>query len=267
MDWSRIKTIFILTFLVLDIYLMYEFFTLKDSSQYEYITETSLEKKLQAAEIEYKELPKNHTKDMYLSAKPKNFNNELIESLEKTKLKGQDLEVSTDNALKSILDKPYDLKDKFEVADVNSFVKNNVLNGDQYRFWKKEGSTIYYYQQFNDKVFYHNNNGQLAIYLTEENDIASYRQTMLEDIEEISKEEKIIQPLKAIEALYENNSLEPKSKITKVELGYFTFDQTSTTQVLTPAWRFVIEDKEDLFVNAFEGQVFQLNTEDKNIVE
>ncbi len=247
---------------------MYEFFTLKDSSQYEYITEASFEKRLKADEIEYKELPKNHTKDMYLSAKPKNFNNELIESLEKTKLKGQELEVSSDNALVSKLDKPYELKDKFEVADVNSFVKNNVLNGDQYRFWKKKDNVIYYYQQFNDKVFYHNNSGQLAIYLTDgENDIASYRQTMLEDIEELSKEEKIIQPLKAIEALYENGSLEPKTKITKVELGYYTFVQTNTSQVLTPAWRFVIDGKEDLFVNAFEGQIFQLNTEDKNIVE
>ncbi|MBY0123624.1 two-component system regulatory protein YycI [Bacillus sp. S/N-304-OC-R1] len=266
MDWSRIKTIFILTFLVLDIYLMYEFFKLKDSSQYEYSTETSFEKRLKADEIEYVELPKNYVKDRYLSAKPKNFTNEDIEALKKTKLKGQG-QVNSGTVLSFVLDKPYDLNDKFEIADINSFVKNNILFGDQYRFWKKEENAITYYQQFDNKVFYHNMSGELTILLNEENDIVSYKQTMLEDIEELSEEEKIIQPLKAIETLYENGSLRPKSKITNVELGYFTFVQTSTSQVLTPAWRFVINGNEDLFVHAFEGQIIQLNNEEKNIVE
>ncbi|WNS75481.1 two-component system regulatory protein YycI [Bacillus sp. DTU_2020_1000418_1_SI_GHA_SEK_038] len=267
MDWSRIKTIFILTFLVLDIYLMYEFFKLKDSSQYEYSVETSFEKRLKADEIEYVELPKNYVKDTYLSAKPKNFNIDAIESLEKTKLKGLGLQVNTGTVLKFVLDKPFELSDEFDTAEINSFIKSNVLFGDQYRFWKKEGNAITYYQQFDDKVFYHNMSGELTIYLNEENDIVTYNQTMLEDIEELSEEQKIIQPLKAIETLYENGSLRPKSKITKVELGYFTFVQTSTSQVLTPAWRFVINDKEDVFVHAFEGQIIQLNNEDKNIVE
>lgn len=260
MDWSKIKTIFILTFLVLDIYLMYEFFKLKDSSQYEYSTETSTEKRLKADEIEYVDLPKNNLKDTYLSAKPKNFNNEDIEALEKTKLKGQ---ANTGTVLSFVLDKPYELNDKFDTSDINTFVKNNVLHGDQYRFWKKEENVITYYQQFDNKIFYHNMSGELTILLNEENDIVSYTQSMLEDIEELSQEEKIIQPLKAIEALYEKGSLKPKSKITKVELGYFTFVQTNTSQVLTPAWRFVINDNEDLFVHAFEGQII----EEKNIVE
>lgn len=267
MDWNRIKTIFILTFLVLDIYLMYEFFKLTDSSQYEYSTETSFEKRLKADEIEYIELPKNYVKDTYLSAKPKSFNMDTLEALEKIKLKGQGLQVNTGTVLKFVLDKPYELSDKFDTSDVNSFVKNNVLFGDQYRFWKKEENTITYYQQFDDKIFYHNISGELTIYLNEENDIVSYKQSMLEDIEELSEEEKIIQPLKAIETLYENGSIRPKSKITKVELGYFTFVQTSTSQVLTPAWRFVINENEDVFVHAFEGQIILLNNEDKNIVE
>lgn len=267
MDWSKIKTIFILTFLVLDIYLMYEFFKLKDSSQYEFSTETSFEKRLKADEIEYVELPKNHQRDAYLSAKPKNFSNEVIEAMEKTRLKGQKVQVNSGTVIESILEKPYELSDKLETSDINSFIRNNVLYGEQYRFWKKKDNTITYYQQFKDKVFYHNISGELTIYLNDENDIVSYRQTMLENIEELSEDEKIIQPLKAIETLYENGSLKPKSKITNVELGYFTFVHTSTSQVLTPAWRFVINDKENLFVHAFEGQIIQLNNEEKNIVE
>ncbi|MBP2242655.1 regulatory protein YycI of two-component signal transduction system YycFG [Cytobacillus eiseniae] len=266
MDWSKIKTIFILTFLVLNTYLMYEFFKL-NNSEYQFITEASFDKRLKADEIEYGELPKNFQKDMYLSAKPKDFNNEKLEEMEIDILKEQKVTINDGMVLLSVLDKPYELSDKIEVAEINSFIKNHVLFGDQYRFYKKEGNSIMYYQQFRDKIFYENIGGELTIYLNSENDIVSYEQTLLENIEELSDEEKIIQPNKAIETLYEKGSLKPKSKITKVDLGYVTFVHTGTSQVLTPAWRFIINEEENLFVHAFEGQIIQLNNEDKQIVE
>ena len=40
LDWSRIKTIFIICFLMLDIYLIYEFFKIQDSNQVEVQTQT-----------------------------------------------------------------------------------------------------------------------------------------------------------------------------------------------------------------------------------
>lgn len=266
MDWSKIKTIFILTFLVLDIYLMYEFFKLKDSSQLEVIAEPSFDKRLKADEIEYGELPKNFQKDIYLSATPKNFTND--DGLDDPKLKGQQVTVNDGLVLAATLDKPYELSDKLDTSEINSFVKNHVLYGDQYRFWGKDGNKITYYQKFKDKVFYENISGELTIWLNpENNDIVSYQQTMLVNIEELSEKEKIIQPLKAIESLYENGSLKPKSKITNVELGYVTFVHTGTSQVLAPAWRFVINEEENVFVHAIEGQVMQLNNEEKKIVE
>ncbi|KOP71610.1 two-component system regulatory protein YycI [Cytobacillus solani] len=265
MDWSKIKTIFILTFLVLDIYLMYEFFKLKDSSQYELIVEPSFDKRLKADEIEYNDLPKNIQKDNYLSATPKNFTND--DGLDDPKLKGQQVTVNDGLVLTATLDKPYELKDKLDTAEINSFVKNHVIYGDQYRFWGKDENKITYYQQFKDKVFYKNISGELTIWLNAENDIVSYQQTILEKIEELSEKEKIIQPLKAIETLYEKGSLKPKSKISKVELGYVTFLHTGTSQVLTPAWRFVINGEENIFVHAYEGQIMQLNNEEKKIVE
>lgn len=269
MDWSKIKTIFILTFLVLDIYLMYEFFKLKDASQYEPMAQATFEKRLKTDEIEYGDLPKNYQKDRYLSAKPMVFDSKEIEELEKTKLKGQNITISEGTILNSVLDEPIKITEKFNPTELNSFIKNKVLFGDQYRFWEKgkNSNTLTYYQQFEDKMFYMNLNGELTFYLNKDNEIVSYKQTFLEDIEEMQESEKIIQPLKAIETLYENGSLRPKTKITQVELGYFTFVHLSTAQVLTPAWRFVINDEENLFVHAFEGQIIQLTNEEKKIVE
>ncbi|WP_282141058.1 two-component system regulatory protein YycI [Cytobacillus oceanisediminis] len=268
MDWSKIKTIFILTFLVLDIYLMYEFFKLKEASEFEPIEQASLEKQLKGADITFDEpLPKSNPKDRYLRAKPVEFD---IEDLEgDTRLEGQEITITEGTTLNSVLDESIKISDKFSPSELSAFIKNRVLFGDQYRFWEKpeNSNKITYYQEFEGKMFYMNLNGELTFYLNDENEIVSYKQTLLTKIESKEESEKVIQPIKAVETLYKNGSLQPKSKITNVELGYFTFVHLSSSQLLTPAWRFVINDEENLFVDAFEGKIIKLNNEEKKIVE
>ncbi|MBN8202128.1 MULTISPECIES: two-component system regulatory protein YycI [Bacillaceae] len=268
MDWSKIKTIFILTFLVLDIYLMYEFFKLKEASEFEPIAQASLEKQLKSADITFEEpLPKSNPKDRYLRAKPVEFD---IEDLEgDTRLEGQEITITEGTTLNSVLDESIKISDKFSPSELSAFIKNRVLYGEQYRFWEKpeNSNKITYYQEFEGKMFYMNLNGELTFYLNDENEIVSYKQTLLTKIESKEESEKVIQPIKAVETLYKNGSLQPKSKITNVELGYFTFVHLSSSQLLTPAWRFVINDEENLFVDAFEGKIIKLNNEEKKIVE
>ncbi|WP_436374325.1 two-component system regulatory protein YycI [Cytobacillus sp. BC1816] len=268
MDWSKIKTIFILTFLVLDIYLMYEFFKLKEASEFEPIEQASLEKQLKDADITFDEpLPKSNPKDRYLRAKPVEFD---IEDLEgDTRLEGQEITITEGTTLNSVLDESIKISDKFSPSELSAFIKNRVLFGEQYRFWEKpeNSNRITYYQEFEGKMFYMNLNGELTFYLNDENEIVSYKQTLLTKIESKEESEKVIQPIKAVETLYKNGSLQPKSKITNVELGYFTFVHLSSSQLLTPAWRFVINDEENLFVDAFEGKIIKLNNEEKKIVE
>lgn len=265
MDWSKIKTIFILTFLVLDIYLLYEFLKIRDANKYEFITETSFEDKLSADDITYVELPKNVVKDAYVSAKPKGFKKEEV----MLKLKGQSISISAETTLDSVLSEPVGVSGDFKPAEINTFVKNKVLFGENYKYWdyNKEEKTITYYQQFQNKFFYSNKNGKLTLFLNDKNEIVSYKQTLLEEIEDLSNNQEVLAPLKAIETLYDNGLLKPKSKITKVEIGYFTLVQLTASQVLTPTWRFVVDNEENLFVNAFEGQIIQLTDEENMVVE
>jgi regulatory protein YycI of two-component signal transduction system YycFG len=265
MDWSKIKTIFILTFLALDIYLLYEFFKLRDANEYEFITETSFEENLAADDIEYVDLPENLSKDTYVSGKPKIFKKE-----EYAKIKEVHFTIIDGTVLQGVLDKPYALGKNFEIAEINSFVKNKILNGGQYQYFSQsdEDKTITFYQQFKNKTIYNNINGKLTIHLNEENEIISYTQTLLEEIQTLEEKHEILPPIKAIETLYENGVLKPKSNITNVELGLHTLVQLTASQLLTPTWRFVVDDKENLYVNAFEGQIIQMDeTEEKNLVE
>jgi len=269
LDWSKIKTIFIISFLILDIYLMYEFFKIQDSNQVEVQTETeaNLEKGMKDDGIEYVALPKGYSEDYYLKGKPKVFT---IENIQRTIFANQTINIISGTVLESLLDEPLEIKDNFGSTELNNYIKSHVLYGDQYRFWEKntEGTTITYYQQFNGKTFFENLNGKLTFYLNEKSEVVSYQQTYLEGIEELSKSEKIIQPIKALETLYTNDVLPPNSNITKVELGYYTLVPLSdTTQVLNAAWRFVVDDKENFYVSAFEGKIVELNNEEKKVVE
>jgi regulatory protein YycI of two-component signal transduction system YycFG len=266
MDWSKIKTIFIITFLVLDVYLLYQFLKIRDANKYEIMSDASFEEKLKAAEITFGELPKTLIKAKYLGATPKVFTAE-----DTKKLTGQRIaskEPST--VLIANLEKPLQLSSKFEPAELTAFLKGHVLYGDQYQFWEKNDKqqTITYFQQYDNLPLYHNINGMISFKFNVKNQVVAYQQSYLEGIEGMAaKKEEILSPLKVIETLHQKGLLKPKSKITKVELGYSTLIQLAASQVLAPTWRFEVNGKESLFVNAFEGQIIDFNSDEKMSVE
>ncbi|WP_066059568.1 two-component system regulatory protein YycI [Robertmurraya korlensis] len=266
MDWSRIKTIFILSFFVLNIYLMNEFLKIRTATKYEYATNPTLENRLKADEITYNELPKNFEKDKYLSTVPRVFIEEEVAKLLDTTLSGQTIIIRNNQTIDSKLGTPLKVSSKGQPSELDAFLKGSVINGDQYRYWGRDDNenSIIYYQQYEEKLFYKNLSGQIKFYLNSDNEVVSYEQTLLDKIEELTEDERIIQPIKALETLYENGHLPYGTKIEKVEFGYYTHVRLTSSQVLTPAWRFVLDEGENLFVNAFEGQVIQLKDEENN---
>jgi len=260
MDWSKIKTIFIITFLILDVYLLFQFMKIRDANKYEVITETSLEDKLKADEIKIDvELPKAAIKNQYLSAQPGKFSKS-----DAAKLKGQKVVINeSGTTITADLENPIQLSSKFEPASLADFLKEKILYGEDYQFWEKddEKKTITYFQQYDNFPLYQNMNGMIIFTLNEDNQIMKYQQTHIEGIEKLTaKEDVLLQPMKAIETLYQKGVLKPKSKITKVELGYSTLIQLAASQVLAPTWRLVVDDKENLYVNAFEGQIIEFGS-------
>ncbi|RHW40406.1 hypothetical protein D1B31_12735 [Neobacillus notoginsengisoli] len=264
MDWSRIKTIFIITFLILDVYLLYQFMVKHDANQFEVKKDATVEEQLKTDEITYNEMPKTTIKDQYLSARIKEFTEEETE-----KLKGQTVTIVQKTILSSTLEKPYQLDSNFEPVSLSGFISEYVLNGSDYLYWDKDDKekTITYFQQFQNKFFYKNKNGMLVFHLNKNNQIVGYEQTYLEEIEKLSAKEEVIQPLKALGVLRQKGLLETKSTITKVELGYSTIVPLASSQVFAPTWRFVVNDKRSLFVNAFEGQVIDFTSEENEVTE
>ncbi|MFT8321601.1 MAG: two-component system regulatory protein YycI [Bacillus sp. (in: firmicutes)] len=267
MDWSKIKTIFILAFLALDIYLIYEYTGLKESQNYSLEEEIPVENTLASYGVTY---PQNSSrdiqKDQYLSAKSKTFSQEEVKKWEKGLLKGQTIRIVGSNILQAELEKPLSLSDSFKQEDLTDFIQTHILNGDQYRYWNKTDNIITYYQQYDGKILYQNANAKLTLILNEQNKVVSYRQTYLDNIKEIEDKEAIIRPVNAVYTLFMNSYINNDSEVKKFELGYYSPQYASTmqyssTQVLTPTWRIVMDDGGSLFVNAFDNQIIKIDSD------
>lgn len=237
---------------------------IRDANKYKFLSEASIEDKLETDEIEFAEVPKELVKDKYLSAKPKEFTKDELKLL-----KEQTVSIVDGTLIQSVLSQPVPLSPTFDPLEAQSFLNSYVFLGDQYGFWEwdEKLKTITFYQKFDNKMFYENINGMVILYLNDNFQIISYKQTFLDGIENLTEKEEVLPAIKAIETVYQKGVLKPKSKITRVELGYSTLFQLAASQVLTPTWHLIVEDKEHLYVNAFEGQIIQFSNEETNNVE
>lgn len=252
MDWSRAKTIFILSFLVLDIFLIMQIIDQKSASTYDYLSEVPVEEQMAADQITLPELPEGPDEEFYIEANVKQFS---LEDLNDMLQQGNPL--PEQHKLEIRLERPFELGENWQVADVNDFVINHIDSGNEYQFWNYDESdhTITYFQQYDGKVFYNNNDARLVLQLNDDNEIISYSQTMLEDIKEI-KSQAILSAYDAVLILYKNRLLERNDEVLTIDLGYYTLVPLKSSQILAPTWRISIDGKDDFFINAVEGHVF-----------
>ncbi|WP_201716157.1 two-component system regulatory protein YycI [Rossellomorea arthrocnemi] len=260
MDWSKTKSIFIIVFLVLDIFLLTIFMNKIRESNPATLEQTSFEETLKAANIKYPpKLSKEPVKDAIISASTKKISEKDLE-----KLDDQEVNAVNDNTINSTLKDPVSISDNFSPAELKEFIKENIVNGEQYSFWKysKEDQTIVYFQTYQDRKIFNNANGKLILYLNTDKEIVSYKQTLLENLKESTGKKKLVTPFDALRFLVENNEIDNGSEITDIpNLGYSTFGPIDDYQVLAPTWHFIVEKdgkKEDLFINAVEAQIVEI---------
>jgi len=260
-DWNKTKTIFIMVFLILDLFLVYQFIEKRNAREFELLAQTSIEELLAEEEISYVDLPKQNQKEHYLIAQSKLFEQEDLKSLE-----NQEVIIEEQSKLVGTFTETIKISEKFQSGEVDKFIKENLLYSKDYSFWSYDEveNTIIYYQIADNKMFYNNSKGKITLFLNDEREIISYEQTYLENIEEFHEEKQLLPALKAIEALYLNGDIPSESTIPDIQLGYYNSLQSlSVSQLLVPAWRIIVDGEKDLFVNAFDGEVIELNTEEK----
>lgn len=257
MYWSKTKSIFIIVFLILDVFLAFQLVEKRGSNQLGLLAKASLDDQLKENDISYDvDLPNEPINETYISGTSKVFSEE-----ELTKLKEQQPQISNKTKVVSRFNKPIAIAENSSQW-LQAFVQGNVIEGNSYVYWgveeQEQSNRLVFFQQYKKKTIYYNTNAVLIIHLNEKNEMVYYEQTLLDGIEEMEIDEEqtgTFTAQKAVGNLFSRNELKQGSTISKVELGYYNL--IKDTQVFVPTWRFTINNEENYFVNAFEGHIIR----------
>ncbi|RDW16764.1 two-component system regulatory protein YycI [Oceanobacillus chungangensis] len=260
MQWGHIKTLFILSFLILNIYLLIQFIEKQDEADYGILDnqELTFKDQLKAENIKIPNLETGQIeKDSYISVSQKILSEADLEPLKAKK--GLSTEVIDNYFLVSQLEDPIPVTE--ETSDIISeLVKSYVLFPDHYTYWgwNKELNVLIFFQKINDRPVYFNSNGLVLAFLNGSNEITHLTQSVLGEAEPQGELQTLIQPLFSVEALYNRSFLTANEEVTDdVVLGYYARLVAEGNQVFAPTWKVTVKGESsgerNYFVNAIEG--------------
>ncbi|WP_060678567.1 two-component system regulatory protein YycI [Virgibacillus halodenitrificans] len=208
MQWNQIKTLFILCFLILDVYLLMQFMEKQERADVGVLTsqeETSFESKLEQEDITISDNEVEIEKDSYISVLRREYSDKELSQL--ADLDKQDVEVIDKNLIVSKFEEPIAIPDKAQSADISKLVKSHIIHPEDFTFWgwNKDRNALLFFQEKENRPIYFNENGMLLVYLNKDNEMEYYTQTMLGEAEEQGDLRTLTKPMKAIEILYNAN--------------------------------------------------------------
>lgn len=254
MDWNRTKTIFIVTFLFLNIFLTWQLIETNNANQMSLIKEVTIQEMLTENNVTIDvELPEVEILSPLIVGKYIPFEDaDLITS-------GQTIEVE-ENMLEATLEEPFLLSEEQFFEDLIQFLSSYVYKGLDYRFggYDAELQSVYLYQAYDDYTAYTFGDEPLRLYLNDEREVLSYDQRYFEFEEQPDNEPEMLSSLKAIEKLWSDQLIGMNETITDVQFGYYSFfSPAGDVQVFAPMWRVTVED-EVYLVHAINSSVQHL---------
>ncbi|ALS77194.1 MULTISPECIES: two-component system regulatory protein YycI [Planococcus] len=266
MDWNKTKTIFIIVFSILNVFL-YSLYLNRytEAKNVEVLSESSVDEKLAADKITYSNLPENLEGMPYIRGETKIFTSKDApkDNVQVNIQDGKQLQVSFEKAVSPT-------GEAESVEALNAFMEQTVYEGTSYELWEidKEQNRAVFFQTFGGEILYFSESGKVTVYWNDQGDIVRYDQTMFTDVIENQESKELVTAVTAIHTLYQKNKLKPGLKIVKTELGYSVHVQVSKNrQMFVPTWHVEAElkdgSREDYFVNAVKDGVIELNKQEE----
>ncbi|MCU7557945.1 two-component system regulatory protein YycI [Macrococcus capreoli] len=242
MDWKHATSLFIFVFLIINIALG---FIYHEKVQRANIVEDTKSERIDFAKegITLPKLPS--AKNVYMnimSAKSAGFT-ETSADFDK---KSESLKTMTTVEVKP--------KIKLDRIDENAIIKGlkkyivtQVDRGKEYTLSgiDRKERILYFDQVYGEYPILNNDKAQLAFSYNANNEVTTYKQTYLKDIQEglgkNNEKKKVIPAKEAIEVLYYQTALERGDKVTSVRLGYYSIVRETRGQVLKPTWQVAVQ--------------------------
>lgn len=262
MQWGQIKTLFIVCFLILDVFLILQFFEKTEQAQIGLLPDSTQEEQLEAENITLGDLPEESIKETYISAKRYVFNEEDQKKIDETLEKQTYKLFNNGTILLSEFEEPISVNVEGSKEDISAKVKEQILFGENYEYWgyNKEANKLLFFQSYkNDPIFF-NESGVVIVYLNEEQEMVRYVQTMLDEFSNTGEKQELIKPKQAALTLFSRNELYSGDNVSEMNLGYYTLVPLSNgLQVFAPTWKITVNGERQYYVNAMEGQMISMD--------
>ncbi|BAC15405.1 hypothetical conserved protein [Oceanobacillus iheyensis HTE831] len=265
MQWSHIKTLFILSFLVLNIYLLFQFVQRQDQNDLPSLSNDNqtLDEQLESENIQIDDAVLNREVPdfRYLSVAQRLFESAEVEDL--NGIDGLQVTTSIDNTLLfAQFEEPIEMPEEGTESEMlQSIIAPYVMQAGQYTYgtWNKELNVIAYFQTKEGAPIFLNQQAILLFYLNDDNEITHYTQTMLGDADK-QGDRSIVTPKTAIGYLLRgsNGYLRQDQEVSDIDIGYYSRiePEDGGEIVFAPTWKVTIDDAVDYFVNGFEGIIY-----------
>ncbi|WP_339181131.1 two-component system regulatory protein YycI [Oceanobacillus sp. FSL W7-1293] len=271
MQWSHIKTLFILSFLILNVYLLFQFIGKQqdmDIPELE-VNDLNLDEELDQENITVSADTDFEVPELsYISSSQKEFTRSEIRELNDI---DDDIDAvrSLDNKLLTVeFSSPLEIPEDLERGELSDLVSPYVLNASEFSFgtWNHDLNIIVFYQNKEGHPIYLNQHAMLIFYVNDDREITHYTQTMVGDAS-TQGSTSLNTPKIAIGTLLHNRFLNAEEDVTEVTYGYYSRieDEGEGTQVFAPTYKITVaeEDEEnDYFVNAAESFTYPGNYTD-----
>lgn len=272
MDWNKTKTIFIIVFSILNVFL-YSLY-LKSYNEAQIIEplgdEASIHEKLQADRIQHDTLSKVPEQESYVTG------NVRVYSLDEVQPRAnQTIRIVDGTQLVAIFNEPVLIQNIQDALSFEEFTIAHVENGASYELWEidEEERKAVLFQKVRDHLIFNNSNAKVTLYWNENQEMIRYEQTEFEELEAFGEGlVNLLAEEEVVKTLYARNLLKTESSIENISLGYSTLVHFTETQVFAPTWHVTVKSKEglleDYFVNAVEGKIIEFEKEeDEDVVE
>ncbi|MBB1078433.1 two-component system regulatory protein YycI [Limosilactobacillus sp. STM2_1] len=266
MNFKRIQWIFILAFLLFDIFvgsslILETRFTVSNGQPNR---QSTVLKEMHNDSISYGDLSNKQQTGYYVAGK-RSTDGGVLEQ-ESGRLHNQNAHFSS-GTLTSDFDKPIKLSKDNPLHRVNRLLKNKkmVALGDNYRYNRElsDKNNIVYTQMLEGKPLI-SNDGQIRFHVNSDHELTGYTQTYLQDVEILRQRSNTISQQRAVTWLYKHNQIPNNSRIRWASLSYAKLLNTTTDDkaVYVPTWVVEIKTKnsgaiQQLEVNAFNSTVMK----------
>lgn len=157
-------------------------------------------------------------------------------------------------------------KEHEKLSQLNAFKNNprNVAYGKQYIYeanMSSSNSFTFVQQSAYGNIY--DSSGQLTINV-KNGQITNYSQTYISDVSPVRELQSTISPWHALRAMYTNRELADNSRVVKIKLGYSELTVVRGSRIFLPTWLVWVENKTTKNislkrVNAYTGQILQTN--------